>query len=107
MLGCLALLLVLFTPALADGLGQKIATWCSGASPGDTMTLSDSEASTYDQHTSEGLTFSPEIRFDFENGQGVCTITYTSMGGEQALSTEMSVIHKNGNTLIMGTRILK
>lgn len=107
MLGCLALSLALSFPALADGLGQKIAYWCSNASPGNTLTLSASESDTYDQKTSRGFIASPEVRFEFENGQGVCTITYVSMGGEQSLSTEMAVIHKSGDTLTMGSRIEK
>lgn len=106
-LGCLTLLILLSTPAMADDLGDKIAAWCGNASPGDTMALSDAESTTYDQHTSQGYNFSEGTRFEFQDSQGVCTITYTSDFGDEVLSSEDAVLHKSGNTLTMGKFIEK
>ncbi|MCB2227161.1 MAG: hypothetical protein KQH53_10840 [Desulfarculaceae bacterium] len=102
LLGCLALMIALSTPALADDLGQKIANWCWDADPGDTLALTAAESATYDQQTSRGYDPSNGTRFEFENGVGVCTTTYTSNAGDQPLVTTQSVLHKTGDTLVMG-----
>ncbi|MCF8034042.1 MAG: hypothetical protein K9K66_10430 [Desulfarculaceae bacterium] len=102
LLGCLALLLALSAPALADDLGQKIAAWCGDHGTGSTMSLTAAEAATYDQKTSKGYNFGQGTRFEFTNGEGVCTTTYTSGGGSEILATEDRVVHKSGNTLTLG-----
>ncbi|MCB2227251.1 MAG: hypothetical protein KQH53_11290 [Desulfarculaceae bacterium] len=96
----LALALATAAPAVADELGDKLANFCLNSRSGQTLTLSSSESSLYDQHTSSGGASgdSVYVSFSFKGAQGQCLADFS--GSSTSTSVSMNLHKTEGSPVV-------